>query len=177
MGRRPARTTDAGQADAVSARSRTKRTRIRDELASAVFFAGGLYVVLVGILGLAGHPRGVAPDIGPGMYWFTYVVSGCALLAGGVLILRRGRPSKVAWWLTLIAAVPGFALWLWGVAAGLVHLAANSGPSAISELAALGVLIAFALLFWLGWLRVRRRPSGPGGTPRTKPAPPDGTQR
>lgn len=143
----------------MSARPQTQRTRFRDQLASTVFFAGGLYVVLIGILGFAGHPRGVAPDIGPGMYWFTYVVGGCALLAGGVLVLRRGQPPRTAWWLTLVAAVPGCLLWLWGVVVGLLKLAADAGPSAASELAALGVLVAYALLFWLGWLRVRRRPS------------------
>ncbi len=161
----------------MSARTRAERMRFRDQIASAIFFAAGLYVVLVGVLGFAGHPRGVAPDIGPGMYWFTYVVSGCALLAGGVLILRRGRPPKTAWWLTLIAAAPGFLLWLWGVAVGLVQLAANTGPSATSELAALGVLVGYAVLFWLGWRRVRRGPAGrgdaaapPGTTPPAGPS-------
>lgn len=156
----------------MSARPRAQRTRIRDQIASAVFFAAGLYVVLVGVLGFAGHPRGVAPDIGPGMYWFTYVVSGGALLAGGVLVLRRGRPPKVAWWLTLVAAVPGFLLWVWGVAVGMVKLAADTGPSATSELAALGVTVAYVLLLVLGWVRVRRGPataaakSGRGRPPR-----------
>jgi lysylphosphatidylglycerol synthetase-like protein (DUF2156 family) len=147
----------------MSARTRAERMRFRDQLASVIFFAAGLYVVLVGVLGFAGHPRGVAPDIGPGMYWFTYVVSGCALLAGGVLVLRRGRPPKTAWWLVLIAAVPGCLLWLWGVATGLVQLAAaDSGASATSELVAFGVLVGYALLFWLGWRRVRRAPTGGG---------------
>jgi len=163
---------------AVSARTRAEQMRVRDQLASAVFFAAGLYVVLVGVLGFAGHPRGVAPDIGPGMYWFTYVVSGGALLAGGVLVLRRGRPPKTAWWLTLIAAVPGCLLWLWGVAVGLVQLAAaDTGASATSELVAFGVLVGYALLFWLGRRRVRRVPAGrgdaarpPGTTPPAGPS-------
>jgi len=150
----------------VSAKQRSQRARVRDQLLSVIFFAGGFYVVVLGILGFAGHPRGVAPDIGPSMYWFAYIVSGCALLAGGALVLRRGKPPKAAWWLTMIAAVPGFMLWLYGAIVGAGKMMLATGPSAGQELAAIGVLVAFVLLGLVGWLRVRRRPDeGEAATP------------
>jgi len=135
-----------------------KRVRVRDQLVSIVLFAGGFYVVLMGVLGFAGHPRGVAPEIGPSMYWFTYIVGGCALLAGGVLVLRRGKPPKAAWWLAMIAALPAFLLWLYGAIVGVGKMMLAAGPSAGELLAAVGVLFAFALLGTIGWFRVRRRP-------------------
>ena len=157
----------------MSARRVSQRVRFRDQLAFVVFFAGGFYVVLMGVLGFAGHPRGVAPEIGPSMYWFTYIVSGGALLAGGTLVLRRGRPPRAAWWLTMIAALPGFLLWLYGAVVGAGKMMLATGPSAGEELAAVGVLFAFALLGTIGWFRVRRLPGeltaakGGGGTRRS----------
>jgi hypothetical protein len=138
-----------------AAERRRNRARFRDTIASLVFFAAGFYVELVGVLGMAGHPRGVAPDVGPGMYWFAYIVSGCALLAGGLMVLRHRKPLRIAWWLCVIAALPGFMLWLWGLLAGLVKIAGNAGPSATSELAAFGVLIAYVLLGLVGLRRAQ----------------------
>jgi hypothetical protein len=140
---------------AQSAQRRRSRARFRDTIASLIFFAAGFYVVLVGVLGMTGHARGVAPDVGPGMYWFAYIVSGCALVAGGFLVLRHQKQLRLAWWLAVIAGIPGFLLWLWGMLAGLVKMAGSAGPSATSELAAFGVLIAYVLLGLIGLRRAQ----------------------
>jgi hypothetical protein len=165
--------TSSAEAKARAAARRRSRARFRDTIAAVVFFAAGFYVVLIGVLGLLGHPRSVAPDVGPGLYWFAYVVSGGALLAGGLLVLRHQTPHRIAWWLCVIAAVPGFLLWVWGVFAGLVKMTGDSGPSATSELAAFGVLLAYLLLGLLGLRRAqagyaKKLPPAPSAQP---PAP------
>jgi hypothetical protein len=168
-----ARRAPSPEAKARAAARRRSRARFRDTIASVIFFAAGFYVVLVGVLGLIGHPRSVAPDMGPGLYWFAYVVSGGALLAGGLLVLRHQTPLRIAWWLCVIAAVPGFLLWVWGVFAGLVKMTGEGGPSATSELAAFGVLLAYLLL---GLIGLRRAQAGyakkPPAPPSTRPSPP-----
>ncbi len=143
------------EARARSAERKRNRARFRDTIASLIFFAAGFYVVVIGVLGLAGHPRGVVPDVGPGMYWFAYIVSGCALLAGGLMVLRHQKPLRLAWWLCVIAAVPGFLLWLWGLFAGFVKMFGDKGPSASTEFIALGVIVAFVLLGLVGLHRAQ----------------------
>jgi hypothetical protein len=149
------KTTSSAEAKARAAARRRNRARFRDTIASIIFFAAGFYVELVGVLGITGHPRGVAADVGPGLYWFAYIVSGAALVAGGLMVLRHQTPLRVAWWLCVIAAVPGFLLWTWGVFAGMAKMAGDGGPSATSELAAFGVLVAYILLGLVGLRRAQ----------------------
>jgi hypothetical protein len=144
---------------------RRGKARLRDTLAALLFLAAGVYIALLGALGLAGHPRDPLADVAEGsrFFWFAVFVGGCALLAGGILVLRRARATRLAWWLTLIAAVPAFLLMVWTAIAQIV---AAVRPTS-SDMAVWAVIASFVLLGLVGRLRTAKPAEQP---PTANPA-------
>jgi len=123
-----------------------------------IFAAAGAYVVILGLLGVLHHPRVLSyGGLGEGaVMWVIVAACGACMLLAAVLVVTRAGASRTTWSLCFVAAVVGLVAWIWGAAYSVFGIGMPSG-SAGQDIALFGIGIAFLLLAFISWRRLRSR--------------------